>query len=241
MKKTIYLSPHLDDVTLSCGGSVFHQSCQGDQVEVWTFTAGKPNPQDLPKVARLLHQRWGTDESAVSIRRDEDLAACKVLGANAIHLDWLDCIYRFKENGDSLVQSESDIFNAKPEMELVREIAAYLKNTVPDDAQLVSPLGIGGHIDHLLIVEAVRLSQIKTLFYADYPYVSYHLESLAFLESTDWERLPGVISSGGLEAWQNAIAAYTSQISTFWRDVNEMTLAIANYCAGGGGRLWRRK
>jgi len=235
----IYIAPHLDDVVLSCGGLVYEQVQDGKQVEIWTITAGNPQQDMLPPFAQTLHKRWGTDIHAVAQRREEDLQACRILGALPRHLAWKDCIYRFTEKGDALIESSDDLFFGNPEQLLVTEISTYLKGKLPVHAQLVAPISIGHHIDHSLTANAIMESALPAYHYADYPYVSYKPDEAATLDSSAWERIPAVITREGLQAWQDAIGAYSSQLSTFWQNIEEMQLAVANYCAGGGGRLWK--
>ena len=90
----IYLSPHLDDVVLSCGGVICEQIKAGDKVQVWTICAGDPPENQLTLFAQDLHARWNTDNDAVSIRREEDQLACHLLGASPTHFNYPDCIYR---------------------------------------------------------------------------------------------------------------------------------------------------
>ncbi len=239
MTRTIYLSPHLDDVTLSCGGLVYEQVKRGDEVEIWTFTAGIPHEDNIPPLAMEMHNNWGIGVDAVAIRREEDLMACMILGAKARHLEWLDCIYRFRQSGEAFIQTNGELFEVEPEAELIQEIAEFLKASIPQEAQLVCPMGIGNHVDHRLIVKAVAAAGLQSLFYADYPYVTSSPEQIAQLETLLWQRIPSIISEEGLHAWQKAIAAYVSQLSTFWDNVIEVYLAISNYYAGGGGRLWK--
>lgn len=236
----VYISPHLDDAVLSCGGLIYEQTQQGETVEIWTITAGSPKEEELPEFARLLHMAWGTSADATAERRLEDLEACSILTAQAVHLKWLDCIYRFKNNGEALIQENDDLFVSNPEEELIEEIAAFLRQNTPAHAHLVIPMGIGGHMDHRLVKAAAEKSNLTATYYADYPYVSNHVEELAKLESEYWQRIPAVISEEGLLTWQKAIAAYKSQLGTFWENETELHLAIANYCAGGGGRLWEK-
>ncbi len=45
----------------------------------------------------------------------------------------------------------------------------------------------------------------------------------------------------GTEVWKpgkSPILCYESQVGEFWRDETETRLALRNYLAGGGGRLW---
>lgn len=236
-QKYIYLSPHLDDVVLSCGGLIFEQVRAGRKVEIWTLTAGIPDPQNMPEFGRVLNARWGIDLEMLHTRREEDRAACKVLGAKCVHLDWLDCIYRWRQDGEALIHDDDELFETEPEAELAAEITAYLQDHVPSSARLISPLGIGNHVDHRLVVRAVAQSGLGGLYYADYPYVSYHFEWSERLESREFRRIPAVLGEEAVTAWQDAILCNRSQLSTFWGNDGEARLAIANYAAGGGGRL----
>jgi len=236
----IYISPHLDDAIFSCGGLIFEQVRSGIKVEIWTITAGIPDPYNLSEFAQMLHKRWGVETEATSTRLAEDLKACKLVGAIPTHLNWFDCIYRFNNNADALIKEDDDLFTVNPEKALVNEIGKYLVKHIPEDAQIITPIGLGGHIDHRLSYQAVKTSGLDALFYADYPYVTYDFKNNPQLETTHWSRLPHVISEDGLKAWQKAVLAYSSQLSTFWKNKSEVQLAIKNYYGGGGGRLWKR-
>ncbi|MCJ7693997.1 MAG: PIG-L family deacetylase [Anaerolineaceae bacterium] len=235
----VYISPHLDDAIFSCGGLIFEQVRAGIKVEIWTITGASPDPNNLPEFAKVLHKRWGIKTEATSSRRAEDLKACEIVGAIPMHLNWLDCIYRFKNNGDALIKEDDDLFVKSPEKTLVNEIGKYLATHIPEDAQIITPIGLGGHIDHRLTCQAVSASGLDGSFYADYPYVTYDFKNNPQLESTQWSRVPQVISEDGLKAWQKAVLAYTSQLSTFWKNKAEVQLAINNFYGGGGGRLWK--
>ena len=237
----IYLSPHLDDAALSCGGLIWEQSQAGAQVSIWTLCAGFIPSRPLSPFAQELHARWRTGPEAVQLRREEDHQAAERLGAASIYLDIPDCIYRFRRlpEGDlPLIQGEADLQNAEPENDLVEHLAQVLKETLPSGARVVCPMALGGHIDHRLARAAAERSGLSLLYYADYPYVLRSAQVLAQMELGAWERLPAPISAPALTAWLEAIAGYSSQISTFWSDVEEMKLAVQNYWAGGGGRVW---
>jgi hypothetical protein len=48
------------------------------------------------------------------------------------------------------------------------------------------------------------------------------------------------LSPQAVTAWQEAVAAYDSQISSFWGSLDEMRTRIATYHQEGGGSiLWR--
>ena len=61
------------------------------------------------------------------------------------------------------------------------------------------------------------------------------------LQESGWVSQLYPVPEAGYQAWQDAVAAYQSQISTFWGSEWEMREAIGGYWATGGGcSLWRR-
>jgi LmbE family N-acetylglucosaminyl deacetylase len=237
----IYLSPHLDDAALSCGGLIWEQAQAGAQVSVWTICAGFIPSRPLSPFAQELHARWQTGPEAVQLRREEDRQAAGWLGATSVYLDIPDCIYRFRrlpEGEQPLIQGEADLQNAEPESDLVEHLAQVLRESLPSSARVVCPMALGGHVDHRLARSAAERSGLPLFYYADYPYVLRSALELARMEQGAWKRTPAPISDRALTAWLEAIAGYSSQISTFWSGIEEMKLAVKNYWAGGGGRLW---
>jgi LmbE family N-acetylglucosaminyl deacetylase len=241
----IYLSPHLDDAALSCGGLISEQSQAGDTTAIWTMCAGDPPPGALSPFAQSLHARWGTLNQAADQRRSEDLLSCQILGANAVHFSLPDCIYRQAGQPPFYpYASESSLFGPvhPGEMELVERLSRQLASRLPEQAEIVAPLALGGHVDHRLTrFAAERLAPARRLsYYADYPYVLNHRQSLTELQQTGWTRSVIPVSPAGLGAWQSAIAAHASQISTFWPNLPAMQAAIEAYWQFDGGVvLWQ--
>jgi LmbE family N-acetylglucosaminyl deacetylase len=169
----IYLSPHFDDVVLSSGGLVWEQVQAGQPVEIWTICAGAPAASaPLSAFALQLHQRWQTEQEAVSARQNEDHAAVSHLGARLRYWDLPDCIYRQLPGGAWLVNGEEDLW--KPvhplEMPLVERLAAWLAQDLQVEDILVSPLTLGNHVDHFLVRAAAERLGRPLHYYPDYPY-----------------------------------------------------------------------
>jgi hypothetical protein len=114
--------------------------------------------------------------------------------------------------------------------------AALAECLEPDDV-LVCPLGIGGHVDHLLVRRAVEGLGRPLRYYADVPYVLNHPEALAPLTNGGQAEVRKV-SSGGLSAWGAGIAAYASQISTLFESPEKMRELVDAY-GREGVCLWR--
>ena len=107
--KWVYLSPHLDDAVLSCGGLIWEQIRSGGNVEIWTICAGAPPTGDLSGFAKELHERWGLGMDAVSKRRMEDQVACRILGAGHKHYDIPDAIYRRDPKTGEILYDSFDV------------------------------------------------------------------------------------------------------------------------------------
>ena len=237
-----FLSPHFDDAVLSCGGYIYERIQAGDQVEIWTICAGYPPPGPFSPLAEALHLRWETGGDAVAARRQEDRAACRVLGARAHPLDIPDCIYRHDPlTGQPLIKENEDLFQPLLEVEipLVHQLANLLAAGLTEDTLLVCPLTLGNHIDHHLTRTAAEILSRPIWYYADYPYLIQGNNDLAAYIQSEWIAVEQLVSPAGLAAWQAAVAAHSSQISTFWGSLSEMRDAISDYWQNGGGsRLW---
>ena len=69
----LYLSPHLDDAALSCGGQIAQATRRGARVLIVTVMAGDP-PVDVENAyIASLHTRWELGRDAASQRRAERL------------------------------------------------------------------------------------------------------------------------------------------------------------------------
>lgn len=245
--RCIYLSPHLDDVVLSCGGTIHVEARRGVGSLVVSVFAGSP-PSDSPTpFARELKERWGSEGDPVAERRREDVAAVACVGATAEHLSFLDCVYRASPAGEEpLYATEEAIFGpVHPAEDALHEaVLAALRPTLlaSPGATIVAPLTIGHHVDHVIVYRAAMAllaGGLPVTFYEDYPY-SAEPESvrrgLPALGRGAWHRDTLLFEEQDLRAQQDGVASYRSQISTFWRSLAEMRadLAARAFAVGGG-------
>jgi LmbE family N-acetylglucosaminyl deacetylase len=239
----VYLSPHLDDVALSCGGLVWEQSQAGDRVSIWTICAGDPTDENLSPFALSLHERWKTGREAVRQRRAEDEAACAILGAAARQFPIPDCIYRCSPlNGNHFYTTEESLFGPLHPQEsgLVQSLAVQLRRSLPAEAQIACPLTLGGHVDHRLTRAAAAGLDRPVWYYADYPYEREAVGELQALEQAGWKPFLFPVSAAGLDAWTRSVAAHASQVSTFWPNLAAMQAELQDYWGQNEGvRLWR--
>lgn len=131
------LSPHLDDVALSC--SLLLAASPGSSV-ITVFAGGPPSVRPLTTWDRLA--RYFPDGADVAgVRRGEDISACALLRAKPVHLTFWDRQYRNDLYG----------YQGPDENGLRDAITADLLRREPTGYWLI-PLGLG-HPDHRLTAE----------------------------------------------------------------------------------------
>jgi len=240
--RTIYFSPHLDDAIFSCGGIIAQQVSDGHEVEVWSFFTSDPPGEGLTPFARLLHRRWGKTQNPYQTRRNEDIAACRLLSVSWRHFGYPDCIYRrYPETGAPLVRNKPDLF--KPGRERESELIVSIKQRIDQYLEiqdtLVIPLGVGTHIDHLLIREVATSYPNLKFFYPDYPYASTLQSTIELGLPQDAKKWEYHLTGENLLRWQSAAGCYSSQVSSFWDSPASMEQDIARYAVSpAGNTLW---
>jgi hypothetical protein len=194
----IYLSPHLDDAVLSAGGLIYEQTRSGIPVEIWTLMCGY-----------ALEEAVSAEETT-RLRREEDKNAAAIVGATPVHFDFLDCIYRRGPNGDWLYSEISvppHIEDAQIPKRIAETVSARL---LPDDI-LVAQLAVGSHVDHVLVRQAAELLGRPLLYDIDIPYMFYKPDEFAS-KSVGMKESTHLITESGLQAWQDAVLEYKSQL-----------------------------
>jgi LmbE family N-acetylglucosaminyl deacetylase len=235
----IYISPHLDDAVLSAGGLIYDQTRAGMDVEIWSMLCGFPPTEELSHFAQELHIDWGIPTAAevITARRAEDKKAADIVGAKTVHFDFLDCIYRRGKNGDWLY---SDIYVTphSDDEDLPARMAESISARLKPTDQLVCQLGLGSHVDHVLVRRAVELIQRPILYYVDIPYLFKFPDEIE-PKTAGMNAKTHRITDSGLQSWQEAIASYESQMSSLFDSQEAMLAQIQQYWSEYIGiRLW---
>jgi LmbE family N-acetylglucosaminyl deacetylase len=260
----IYLSPHLDDAVFSCGSLLHRQAQAGARTVVVTVCTGNPPPGPLSLIAEELHQRWastvGLDRvpapaEITAARRKEDLEALEALGAQAVHLDIADCIYR-QNPGTSwaIYPSESSLFGSlhASDMSLVRRVADKLSTMLRGFGRqhLYVPLGIGQHVDHQLARRAAESAGGIYAYYEDYPYVEragtrWPDRNSSLLAGKPVAQDLIAVDDEDIAAQLESMGRYVSQVGSFWAGPTGMADTLRAFALRTGGgkapavRLWR--
>lgn len=241
----IYLSPHLDDVALSCGGQVFQRTRAGERILIVTLTAGDMPETAVSRYAYSLHQRWALITNTIAGRRKEDKAACRIIGADFLHWDIPDCIYRTDATtGKAFYVSDEAVFGAIHPLDRAQLLDQLLHQMrqLPATNEIYSPLGIGNHVDHQLTRMAAEAVFFQNLYYyEDYPYAQKPnaLHTVMPVDRFGWQSKIVPLSKADTVTRIDAIAAFTSQFSTFFIDQADLEQQITSYVSQvGGERIW---
>lgn len=166
--KYIILSPHSDDAAFSLGASIADNIFKNIQIHTLfsesTCTANNQN-KDITQVTR--------------IRKEEDelfFSTCKSK-VKLYYFDLLDAPLRLNIKEEEVCSNQNTTMDER----LINKIEQTLLNLLTEDSILLSPLGLGNHVDHLLVREmALKLikNNINVGFYEDLPYAGTisHLE-----------------------------------------------------------------
>lgn len=267
----VYLSPHLDDAVLSCGGAIHRQATLGNRVLVVTIFAGEPvlgdrggqpsHPEMQSGDAVLAgafsafaleqHRYWGNPHHPIALRRAEDVAALTLVGASATHLDYLDAVYRAASGTRWLYTDVAALFGAvDPEDPVTPEaVARSLADLLPPPGEvaLYAPLGIGHHVDHLIVHDAAKhliSAGHAVAYYEEYPYAEVPGAVEAALDRTGargWEEEIIPLSPSDVTARVAAIAYYRSQLGILFYGAEAMPSRVWSFAAARGRQCFAER
>ena len=251
MKTILVLSPHLDDAVLSLGGMMAHQVSQGRSVVVYNLFCA-PYHGPLSPAAQRLHEGWGDPEDITALRLQEDRQALELIGAHQIIGDARDLIYRQSLQGAWLYTNMEDIQGERnPEDNaLVNTYFNKLSGMFSKEKfDFYTPLGIGGHIDHMLAFDiGARLHQAGYIvkFYEDLPYALR--EDYLHARTDNLTDMQSVVELFPLEMLERKIEAlhyYQSQIDSLFENednmrdwIRQQALRVSGRADMGGEKIW---
>jgi LmbE family N-acetylglucosaminyl deacetylase len=213
MPVALFISPHLDDVAFSCGGTFATLAQAGWQCVLLTvFTRSVPNPTGFA-LACQTDKGIGPEVDYLALRRAEDTAAAQHLGAADVR--WLDLPEAPHRGYHSPAALFADLL---PTDDIGPELTTLLATAVAETSpQLVfAPQGLGLHVDHRQVMQAVRAvvpPTVPVLWYRDTPYIIRQPNALPAPElpaGLPETALP--LSEAALAAKIAASQAYASQL-----------------------------
>ena len=238
----IFLSPHLDGVVYSCGGTLGVQVSTGIRPLVITVFAGVPSSNiELSSLAAEIHRDMGfrqNAQTAMTIRREEDARALEYLNVDYLRLDYFDAIYRgtpaYYTQESQLIGGEVHPGDLWIDRELAQNLVT-LNDRLPDTVWY-APLGVGRHVDHQIVCSAIdRLIQrgANVKLYEDFPYVLTQETLEERLKEFGGTLEPALVEmSEMLHLRQEASEMYSSQIQLNFADKTSMFQSMEDYSHG---------
>lgn len=220
------------------------------------FTADAPDYAGSSPTVQDLHSLWGLGPNPFAIRREEDIAAVRSLGADYIFGDILDSIYRRDSEGNFLYLDRKARFSTpSPKDEVwipLRELLVGWIGAIRPSVVLC-PLAVGRHVDHHItseVLRSIKLNERPEVFlYEDMPY------SAGFFPPDSPDTVRAAISRSGwtvgasttipVDAEQKiaAVMEYKSQITRIFPHGRDVEQELKRYMLldsdnGFKERLW---
>jgi LmbE family N-acetylglucosaminyl deacetylase len=227
--RAIFVSPHCDDVALSCGGTVAAMAAAGYDPLLVTVFAGVPPPErPLTPFALAVHEFMGckdmTAAEVLNLRRSEDEAAATTLGARLHSLSHLDMPYRGVYARPNAFRGPLHADDAVLAARIAADVLQLWQAT--QDATVYLPLGVGGHVDHRLCFAAASTltrAGVRCWHYEDFPYAAWAVDAvehrLASLDAPFVARSVDVTPQ--IDRRLAAIQCYRSQLSYLFPDQSD--------------------
>jgi LmbE family N-acetylglucosaminyl deacetylase len=169
MPTALALSPHLDDAAFSCGG-LLAQLARGDWrvVMATLFTGSVADPQGFA-LACQLDKGLPAEVDYMALRRAEDIRAAAALGiAPPVHLPFREAPHRGYGSAPELFS------DTRPDDGAAADLAPVLADLIAVETPdlILAPQAIGGHVDHVQAVRALRSLDVPVpiLWWRDFPY-----------------------------------------------------------------------
>lgn len=197
-----FISPHLDDAIFSAG-NLITKLCKRHKVTILTvFTQASEAPDTL--FSRMFTHRSGFDNAKdfFQARKEEDMQVCHSLGADIIHLPYIDVAWRKKRNRDGfLLRLFPELIHLYPtrfhilsgiihknDNYMIRKITKELKSRIEDSSTVFCPLGIGNNVDHIIIRTICKNNFAHVIYWQDYPYMLRNKDNIPFIEENSLKR-----------------------------------------------------
>jgi O-antigen/teichoic acid export membrane protein/LmbE family N-acetylglucosaminyl deacetylase len=224
----LFVSPHLDDGVLSCGALISSLRPEHEITVATVFSAAAPGPISLSARQYLRQCRSADPQVLYGLRQAEDQEVLTRLGVDMVHLGAVDALFRRRRHSTRL-----GAFAGRhlPELGLVYPTYRYhvirqapsrrddeLVRRITDEVMaLVAarrprtvflPLGLGGHVDHVIVRSIGRACPDLAVYYSDFPYSDRYAEDGTFARAHD---LVPVEWCRGVENKAELIKEYRSQ------------------------------
>jgi len=187
--KCFFISPHLDDAVLSAGQLLMLLAKKVPVVPITVFTEATMDRPTISAKQFLKYSGYQDAEKLFLARKKEDMTAMQTLGLQAKNLGYVEAMWRRKTSKTSkflgnVLPEFAYVYPiyrflitsgriAKSDEKLKKRLISQLQEVIGKDKNYLvfAPLGVGGHVDHVLVRKVCEKAFEKRLVYwSDFPY-----------------------------------------------------------------------
>jgi LmbE family N-acetylglucosaminyl deacetylase len=186
----LFLSPHLDDAVLSCGALVQALAGRCALTIATAFTTADPQPHTLAARSFLRACAAGDAAALFHARRAEDREVLGSLGAHHVHMGLPDALFRRRDPATAVARRLGRIVPeishryptyrfdiargriARADRSMIVNLAAEISKLLSGTRAelLFCPLGVGQHVDHIIVRTIGESFADRVVYYSDFPY-----------------------------------------------------------------------
>jgi len=221
MKSIIQIfSPHFDDAVLSCGEHILYWQHQGYEVLVTTvFNSFKAHVLSQDSIEFMQKGNSLSAQEFENVRSKEDYSAMQELNIKQFQsLGYVDAGFREQDSAPTYI-NHLELFDGhiKDNIKWQNTFISDLQKSILPKSRVIIPLGVGNHVDHILVKRAIEQSLVPNIYYyIDIPYAfsfsnwkpSYIKKCLYLSHSLLWSS----------EKKITAVNKYTSQVPILFPD-----------------------
>ncbi len=227
----LFVSPHLDDVVFSCGGTLADLAERGWRTCMATVFTATVLPVEGFALACQLDKGLGPDIDYMALRRAEDRDAADILGVH--DLRWLG----LPEAPHRGYGSASELFGPIRDDDAIwhtvaLDLAALIEELRP--GQIFAPQGLGDHVDHRHVITAVQhcAGDTPVAWYRDTPYAIRNPAARAHVD-LDPETAWPIAHTLGRKI--RAACAYQTQINFQFGSPDRVEDALTSFAGSEAG------
>lgn len=184
-----FISPHFDDAAFSAGGLISYLAGKVSVTVVNVFTKGDKGPYTLSSKAYLSRCGYKDANKLFAKRRKEDKQIFGNIGVTVINLGFTDGFWRKKEDKNEISRFFGRMvpelihiyptykFHMGPDRisnhdsEIKTEIKDKLQELIQTEGRIIfCPVGIGKHIDHIIVRDVCSNTFDKLIYWSDFNY-----------------------------------------------------------------------
>lgn len=190
MKQAVFVSPHLDDAVFSAGAMMLLLKSMGYAITVLNVCSeGGDLPQTLSASAYMKQVGYESSKALYEERRNEDRQALEKMGVKSVMLGNVEALWRkpmqVSKLTSFLARFLPEFAHVYPtykfhiasgkirsgDRRFVQAVTEQIADHVSKDTLLFAPLGIGGHVDHIVARTAAQGVGVPVIYWADIPYI----------------------------------------------------------------------